>query len=267
MNLRQGRPTRDLDFLNGENFRQDHFRAWDELREQGDPMIWTDAVALWGTGYWVPTNYAAGFEAMHNWRVFSNRLVKGLLPEGADPPQHRRYRKILDRMMSPAAVEALEDKIRAWSVELIDDLDGQDEFDFMAGFARRFPSTMFLRMFGWSAQRSAELVAEEIRQAGPDGRGGQIAYEGMAPPDWQEISPVIVELLDARRREPADDWASMLVYSTAAGEPLSEDEAVMMARQLYLASMDTIAGRRSSLARSATPAWRSSTRGCTRPRR
>jgi cytochrome P450 len=243
MSTQQRQLSRDLDFLNGENFRQDHFRAWDALREAGEPVIWTDAAATYGVGYWVPTNYEAGFEAMHNYRVFSNRLVRGLLPEGADPPRHRRYRKVLDQMFAPAAVEALEDRIRAWAVELIDALDGQDEIDYMAGFARRFPSTLFLRLFGWSAERSAELVADEIALAGLEGKGGQPAYAGMPAPTWKDdISALIVEMLELRRVEPADDWASMLVHSTAAGEPLSADDVAEMARQLYEASMDTIAG-------------------------
>jgi hypothetical protein len=53
-------------------------------------VVCTDARAMWAQdGYWIPTNFQVGREAMQSWSKFSNRLVTGLIPKASTRPSTR----------------------------------------------------------------------------------------------------------------------------------------------------------------------------------
>ena len=71
-----------------------------------------------------------------------------LIPLQIDPPDQRKYRKILDPLFAPKRMQALTEPIENLVNELIDGFIDEDEIDFTSRFSLPFPSQVFLTMFG-----------------------------------------------------------------------------------------------------------------------
>eukprot|EP00456_Euglypha_rotunda_P032260 TRINITY_DN2501_c0_g1_i5.p1 TRINITY_DN2501_c0_g1~~TRINITY_DN2501_c0_g1_i5.p1 ORF type:complete len:361 (-),score=107.93 TRINITY_DN2501_c0_g1_i5:539-1522(-) len=65
-----------------------------------------------------------------------------------DPPDHRTYRTLVDKVFTPARVVALEPRIEEIIEELIDGFIDQDEIDFLQAFAVRLPMFVIAEQLG-----------------------------------------------------------------------------------------------------------------------
>lgn len=74
--------------------------------------------------------------------------VRPLIPIELDPPDQRKFRKILDPLFTPKALERLADPVEQLVNELIDGFANETEIDFAKQFPVPFPSQVFLTMFG-----------------------------------------------------------------------------------------------------------------------
>src|SRR5258708_1388635 len=92
--------------------------------------------------------------AMRHPEVFSSKDVVNigndmpLIPLSVDPPDHRKYRRLLDPEFSPTKMAALEDESRALVNRIIDDFVTRGECEFHEDFATPLPSTIFLALIG-----------------------------------------------------------------------------------------------------------------------
>ena len=114
--------------------------SYRELREHG-PIVWTAAYG----GYFVVTDYEHVFEAARTEDVYSSARNEyggeGLatvipkvpvhlhIPVELDPPRSREYRKILNPMTSPAAIEQLKPRIKAITTWFVDQVIETGECD------------------------------------------------------------------------------------------------------------------------------------------
>ena len=88
----------------------EHWKELDALREQ-HRFFWN----TYGSGYWVLTRYDDIKEASHQPDIFSNHSIVATDPEPAyrflpsflDPPQHIKYRRLLNWWFAPAAVQKM----------------------------------------------------------------------------------------------------------------------------------------------------------------
>src|SRR5262245_7168135 len=71
-----------------------------------------------------------------------------LPPLQIDPPEHRKYRKLLDPLFAPQRVKQLEASTAILVNDLIDAFADAEEVDFCAAFSVPFPSRVFLTLFG-----------------------------------------------------------------------------------------------------------------------
>ncbi|SER69570.1 cytochrome P450 [Sphingobium sp. YR768] len=120
------------------------------------------------TGHYVLTRYEDIRKALLNVKVLRNRTglnatrndaaanavyeEKGWLPIDTlvsnDPPDHRTYRTLVDKVFTPARVVALEPRIEEIIEELIDGFIDQDEIDFLQAFAVRLPMYVIAEQLG-----------------------------------------------------------------------------------------------------------------------
>ena len=82
---------------------------------------------------------------MHNGALGN---VRPLIPIEIDPPDQRKYRKILDPLFHPQRLRALEGSVTRLVNDLIDGFGDASEIDFAAQFSVPFPSQVFLTLFG-----------------------------------------------------------------------------------------------------------------------
>src|SRR3954462_4191536 len=74
--------------------------------------------------------------------------VRPLIPLQIDPPDHVKYRKILDPLFAPRRMAALEEPVAALVNDLIDGFIDRGEVDFAQEFSVPLPSQVFLTLLG-----------------------------------------------------------------------------------------------------------------------
>jgi cytochrome P450 len=156
-----------------------------------------------------------------------------LIPTGIDPPEHTKYRKLLNPLFSPSRMVALDGQVREEANRLMDRIVLRGECDFMRDFAVPFPVAIFLRLLGMSLDEMDQYVEWE-----------HITVHNSDPARKGEAVVAICDSLKAAIRErkaaPKDDVLSALVTARIDGEELDEMELLRTALNLFLAGLDTV---------------------------
>lgn len=102
------------------------------------------------SGSYFLSRFADVWEATENWESFSSESPVASLRHMAssDPPDHDRLRASVARYFSPRAILALESKVRRICTELLEPLEGEDQFDLVERFGTIFPSRVIHRLMG-----------------------------------------------------------------------------------------------------------------------
>lgn len=157
-----------------------------------------------------------------------------LLPLEKDPPEHGKYRAVMNGAFAPAKVMAMRDRMRDRVRRLIDAFVDDGECEFIAAFARPFPVAMFMQIMGLPESDMERLNAWEHdllhskdpqeRADGARGLGGYIR-----------------DLVQLRRREPANDMTTLYINAQIDGRPTTDEEVVGMCFMVLSAGLDTVA--------------------------
>ena len=100
--------------------------------------------------------------------------VRPLIPLQIDPPEHIKFRKLLDPLFSPREVARLEPEVRRLTTELIDAFAGDGRVELNTAFAVPLPCTVFLALLGLPGERPPEVPAHQGRHH-PARRGWRAA--------------------------------------------------------------------------------------------
>lgn len=152
-----------------------------------------------------------------------------------DPPQHTRYRSLVQPAFRPSVIRSLEPAVRQRARELLDQLEPGEPVDLVGTVSVPYPLQIIAELLGipeedwprfyewseaavpgatdWSEERREELRAE------------MWAY--------------LLARTEERRRDPADDLVSILANVTVDGDGLSDDELAMFLIQLLVAGNET----------------------------
>lgn len=228
------------------------FARYDELRAQ---FPWYKNE--FGPGFWTVCNYQGILEIMQNPEVFSNSVVTALDPEPAikwipemlDGDEHKQWRRQLGPLFSPGAVERLESTVRQRAIDIIDGLversraseatgKGQGSCDFMADFATRFPTTIFLELMGLPVEELDQFLAWEhdiLHAGGSDEEKLQKQINAMFAVMCR-FSTVIAE----RREEPRDDIVSKALTYEIDGAPVTDQDLLSFCLLMFMAGLDTV---------------------------
>jgi cytochrome P450 len=227
----QGIPELNLDDL---PMSLDRGAGWAELRDAG-PVVLSD-------GWYALTRRADVLAALRNPNVFSSKKafeVVGsplpLVPAAFDPPEHTRFRRILQPFFSPHALAAILPSIQAQAIEIIDSIASHDECEVMADLATPYPSQVFLTLFGLPLQDRERLIGWKdaiIELSIPNAAG-----EGPDLTPALEMFEYLTGAVAEHRRNPGDDVLSRVL---AGEDALTDDEALGMAFFFVLAGLDTV---------------------------
>jgi cytochrome P450 len=210
------------------------------LREAG-PVI-----AGWRGSFMIASGEAAEFALRHP-ELFSSRQaydVVGsplrMVPIASDPPEHARYRRVLQPFFSPRGMAAWEPMVRDLAGELIDALAGRGECDLVAEFAVPLPANAFLTLFGLPLEDRDRLIAWKEALVNNFGVPG-----GEPPPEramrlGAELYEYLVGHIAQRRQQggPADLLGHVL--ADASGERLGDDEILGLSFLFVLAGLETV---------------------------
>ena len=220
-----------------------YWRLADELRENAPAYFNTFA-----QGYWVFTHHDAVRDIYRDAELFSSESftpwepepVYRFVPTQIDPPDHIKYRQLLNPWFSPGAIEAVAQQAREACRSRIADLAGKGGCDFIADFALHYPTEVFLTTVGLPITDAKQFVAWV--DGFFSGFGGDAAHQEDMVASLTAIREYFVDVLAERRDETEPrpgDLASHLMHATIDDRPLTDTELLDMLTVLVLAGLDT----------------------------
>jgi cytochrome P450 len=200
---------------------------------------------MFGDSVWV-TRYEDVTWAFKHPEVFSSQdVVKvgnevPLIPLSVDPPDHAKYRRLLDPQFSPKKMGELEPEMRKLVDEVIDAFIDRGECDFHEDFATPLPSTFFIALMGLPQSdlpRFLKWRDDTIRPRAKSEEEAQAIREATGRDITEYFETAIAE-----RRETPDDGRllSMLVRAEVEGRPLTHAELLGTCHLLMLGGLDTV---------------------------
>ena len=186
-------------------------------------------------------------ETLRNAEVFSSAdLVdqgndRPLIPLAIDPPDHLRYRRLLDPLFAPRQIDRLEGDITMRVNHFIDRFVERGACNFTAELAELFPSSVFLGMMGLDWEELDTLVALRdgiLRPGTPESLPQERTR--IQKETAQRVYAYFNAVLDERAAAPRDDILSLLTTVEAGDEHLTRDEMLDICFVLLTAGLDTV---------------------------
>ena len=163
-----------------------------------------------------------------------------LVPIAFDPPEHTRYRRILQPFLGPRETAEWRPRVRSLVGTLIDSFVERGHCDLVAELAVPLPAEVFLTLFGLPSQDRDQLIAwKDGLLASPMLTGGQPTDEVIRV--GAELFSYLVLHIEERRRhlDGADDLLGRLLADTSE-EGLSDEELLGLSFLFVLAGLDTV---------------------------
>ena len=230
--------------LVSDEFLDDPYPLLRQLQKE-EPVYWSESI-----GGWIVTRYDDIVPTFRDVAHFSNygrfaktveylpledrqRLApfethyrqKSLLQ--SDPPVHTRLRGLMAKPFSATNVEAMRPKIKKIVSDVIDAVEPQGEMDVIRDLAYPLPFSVLGTIMGLPNEHQEEIKhwADEI-----------LLFQGVNRPPVALLErsqaallamrSFLSELVNEKRRNPADDVISQLVAAEAEGNRLTEQELV-----------------------------------------
>jgi cytochrome P450 len=204
--------------------------GWKVLRDAG-PVVFMN-------GHYYITRREDVLAALRNPKVFSSTVLQPpghplpVLPLAYDPPQHTRYRKILQPFFSPHALSKSRPVLVHHASEMIAALAGRGECEVMADFARLYPFQVFLDLYGLPLEDRDRLIAWKNAVVGDK---PFLTQDDIA--QGYRLLEYLADVIQQRRQSPGSDMLSQVMASEG---DFSDLELLGMSHLLILAGLDTV---------------------------
>ncbi|MCV7280203.1 cytochrome P450 [Mycolicibacterium flavescens] len=219
-------------------FAQDRTRAWRELREAGEVVVSGQEVIL--TSAAAVELAAKAPETFSSARAF-DRLGSPvpMIPIAIDPPDHTRFRRILDPFFGPKRMAEREAELRRQASELIDAIVAKGECDVVSDLATPFPTQVFLTLFGLPLTDRDRLVRWKdaiLEFTDP----GSVEPTPEVLTHAAELFAYLTEHISNRRSDTSgSDMLTALMTDTDAGA-MTDIELLGLCFMFVLAGLDTV---------------------------
>jgi cholest-4-en-3-one 26-monooxygenase len=240
----------DIDLDNPDNFVSGTPHHWfKELRREA-PVHWHKERG--GVGFWNLTKYEDVKLVSRNPQLFSSWLggtniadrdEAGLMGMrmimlNMDPPQHVKFRRIVQRGFTPQMTAKQEPYLRALAKRIVDAVAERGECEFVEELAAELPLQVICELMGVPLE-DRKLIFElsnkligfddpEFQNTEEDARAASIQMFGYA-----------MKLAERYRKEPADNLTTTLMNVEIDGEKLSEIEFCSFFLLLAVAGNET----------------------------
>jgi cytochrome P450 len=148
-----------------------------------------------------------------------------VLPSAFDPPEHTRYRKILQPYFSPQALAQSQPVMERHAAEIITSVADRGGCDAVADLARFYPFAVFLELYGLPAKDRDDVIA--WKDAAVD-----------AKPEGYGLLSYFATVIEERRQNPGADMLSQIMTGPGA---LTDRELLGMCHLIVLSGLDTVA--------------------------
>jgi cytochrome P450 len=189
-------------------------------------------------------------EAFADWRRFCSGHGTGIAHTGRsgnwrrqspvlenDPPSHGRYRKILAGVLTGATLTQVRERFAGAADQLVEGLVAKGKFDAQRDLAEAFPLIVVPTMLGLRDEdRDVMLAYSDLNfnSMGPDNEIRRAA-EGRAAGLSRRVETL------CRRESLAPGGLGDRIYRACDAADMSEEDAAILVRTFFSASMDTTA--------------------------
>lgn len=195
-------------------------------------------------GLWHVYGYPEAVEILADPATFSSdtaRLfpidIDETLHEGdvthMDPPEHTKMRALISSAFTPKVVADLEPRISTITHELLDEVDGQDEFEFVKSVAFPLPVIVIAELLGlpasdrdllkeWTYKITESKSPFTIKDSSAEEEVTNLQlFDDMS----RQLNDYLLGHLAERRQRPQDDLLTRLVQAEVDGKRLTDNEA------------------------------------------
>ncbi len=204
---------------------EDPYPTYARLREE-EPCYHNE-----GMGFWVLSRFDDVLEGYRDWESFTS--TRGIALEevgtasapsmiGMDPPHQTKLRKLVVRAFNPKRVGRLEPRVRELTTRFLDEIVEEGECDLIERFAALLPSDVISTLIGapQEAHESLRIWTETMMHR----EDGVSAIPKAASDASKNLIGYFAELIEAKRKKPADDLVSALAEAELDGRHLSDTE-------------------------------------------
>lgn len=176
-------------------------------------------------------------------QVYERDGWERITPLSLNPPEHRRYRDLVDPHFSAAGAERWRSEIEATIDELLDDMEGRGSAEFVEAFALPLPVRVITRILGFPADDIPRLKAWSTAWVLPFSGPLTDDEEVWVAEQVVEFQHYLHEQVQAKRVDPSDDVLSDLIRATYRDDdrerPLTDHELITIVDHLYIGGNET----------------------------
>ncbi|MEY2452001.1 MAG: cholest-4-en-3-one 26-monooxygenase [Acidimicrobiaceae bacterium] len=246
----------DIDLLDRDRFTQDIPHDWFTWLRNNAPVFKHDEPD--GPGFWVISKHADVITCNRDAATFSSSAAAGGVvgleqreisemeaaqAEGnlmlfMDPPDHTRYRKLVNRGFTPRMIGELEPRIRQLTNDILDGALTQDPCDFVVEIAAELPLEVIAELIGVPREERHKIFEWSNRMIGSEDPEYIVSAEEVANAQI-EMFMYAQQLAEKHRDSPQDDIISALLSSEVDGESLSDMDFNLFFLLLSVAGNET----------------------------
>ena len=219
-------------FINGQPF--DIFKR---LREEA-PIYWHEESLDFEPGFWALTKHEDIVRVSKDPMTFSSAVGGHLMtmgdPEvvdpsavaaiignmiGMDPPDHQIYRKMVAPSFTPKAIRTLEGDMRLKIRELLENVEGKGEFNFVTEISEQLPLWVLCEMMGIPESERPKIrdlvnnLTDASIQQDPNN-----AFQIWV--NYMELFKMGRDMIEERRKSPTDHLMSVVANTKIEGGEL-----------------------------------------------
>jgi cholest-4-en-3-one 26-monooxygenase len=245
----------DIDLLDRDVFTRGVPHEWFTFLRNNAPIYHHDEPGG-GPGFWVITKYRDVYAVGRDAHTYSSDQdlggVVGLeeplvappdygeakIMLSMDPPEHTRYRKLVNKGFTPRMIAALEPHIRDRAIAILDEALAKGECDFVVDVAAELPLQAIAELIGVPFEDRHKLFDWSNRMIGSEDPEYMVG-ENEAFAAQFEMFAYAAELAEQRKNEPRDDIMTALLNAEMDGDKLTDMEFNLFFLLLSVAGNET----------------------------
>ena len=211
----------------------DQRAAYDEMRERC-PAAYSDFLG------WSLFRHQDVLRVLNDTGTFSSAVSTHLsVPNGMDPPEHTRYRRIVERYFQPERMQAFAPQCRDIAASLVQSLPGHGAVELISVLTQTFAVRVQCAFLGWPLHRH-----ESLRLWTQSNREATLAQDRKVMAELStDFEGYVNELLQSRRaagEQPEGDIVASLLAEQVEGRPLRDEEIASILRNWTVGEVGTI---------------------------
>ena len=245
----------EIDLLDRDRFTQGIPHEWFTWLRSNEPVFHHDEPG--GPGFWVISKHADVIVCNRDAGTFSSSQQRGGvvgLEEGMgmteaeeaggrmmlmmDPPDHTRYRSLVNRGFTPKTMRMLEPHVRDMTVRIIEGALAKGEVDFVVDIAAELPLEVIAEFIGVPFEDRHKIFDWSNRMVGSEDPEYLVSQEEVFNAQV-EMFMYAQQLADERRKNPQDDIVTKLLSAEVDGDSLSDMDFNLFFLLLSVAGNET----------------------------